>query len=164
MSAASTLKPLLVADRREVLRRSAAVACALLGCGLWPAMAAPAPWNAAAFDAKTSDAVLSALGASAPAASSEVALTAPDVADNGGAVPMSVSTALAGVERLALLIEKNPTVLIAVFDVTAAVDAHMSLRVKMMESSNVTAVAFMSDGRVLYSTKDVKVTLGGCVE
>jgi sulfur-oxidizing protein SoxY len=77
---------------------------------------------------------------------------------------MSVSTTLAGAERLALLIEKNPTMLIAVFDVTPSVDAHLSLRVKMMESSNVIAVAFMSDGRVLYSIKDVKVTLGGCVE
>ncbi len=157
--------PLAGCDRREALRRSAAVACALLGCGLLPAIAvAQPPWNAAAFDATTTDSVLAALGASAPVASSDVVLTAPDVADNGGAVPMSVSTTLAGAERLALLIEKNPTVLLAVFDVTASVDAHMSLRVKMMESSNVIAVAFMSDGRVLYSIKDVKVTLGGCVE
>ena len=158
--------PLAGCDRREALRRSAVVACALIGCGLIPAIAAASPptWNAAAFDATTTDSVLAALGASAPVASSDVVLTAPDVADNGGAVPMSVSTTLAGAERLALLIEKNPTVLLAVFDVTASVDAHMSLRVKMMESSNVIAVAFMSDGRVLYSIKDVKVTLGGCVE
>jgi sulfur-oxidizing protein SoxY len=157
--------PLAAFDRREALRRSAAVACTLFGCGLLPAIAvAQPPWNAAAFDATTVDAVLKALGASAPVASSDVVLTAPDVADNGGAVPMSVSTELAGAERLALLIEKNPTVLIAVFDVTPSVDAHMSLRVKMMESSNVIAVAFTADGRVLYSIKDVKVTLGGCVE
>jgi sulfur-oxidizing protein SoxY len=152
-------------DRREALRRSAAVACGLIGAGLLPAIAGAQPrWNAAAFDAATIDRVLAALGASAPLLSSNVVLTAPDVADNGGAVPMSLSTELLGVERLALLIENNPTVLVAVFDVTDAVDAHMSLRVKMLESSKVIAVAFMSDGRVLYSTKDVKVTLGGCAE
>ena len=165
MSVSVLHAPLAAFDRREALRRSAAVACTLFGCGLLPAIAvAQPPWNAAAFDATTVDAVLKALGASAPVASSDVVLTAPDVADNGGAVPMSVSTELAGAERLALLIEKNPTVLIAVFDVTPSVDAHMSLRVKMMESSNVIAVAFTADGRVLYSIKDVKVTLGGCVE
>ena len=165
MSVSVLHAPLAAFDRREALRRSAAVACTLFGCGLLPAIAvAQPPWNAAAFDATTVDAVLKALGASAPVASSDVVLTAPDVADNGVAVPMSVSTELAGAERLALLIEKNPTVLIAEFDVTPSVDAHMSLRVKMMESSNVIAVAFMSDGRVLYSIKDVKVTLGGCVE
>ena len=165
MSVSVLHAPLAAFDRREALRRRAAVACTLFGCGLLPAISvAQPPWNAAAFDATTVDAVLKALGASAPVASSDVVLTAPDVADNGGAVPMSVSTELAGAERLALLIEKNPTVLIAVFDVTPSVDAHMSLRVKMMESSNVIAVAFMSDGRVLYSIKDVKVTLGGCVE
>ena len=48
------------------------------------------------------------------------------------------------------------------FDVTDAVDANFSTRVKMGQSSNVFAVAMMADGRALYASKEIKVTLGGC--
>jgi predicted secreted protein len=43
----------------------------------------------------------------------------------------------AGVKRLLLLVEKNPSVLAAVFDVTDAVEANFNTRVKMGQSSNV---------------------------
>ena len=45
---------------------------------------------------------------------------------------------------------------------TDAVDAAFTTRVKMGQSSNVMAVALMNDNRVLFSQKEVKVTLGGC--
>jgi sulfur-oxidizing protein SoxY len=72
------------------------------------------------------------------------------------------STTLPGVKRLMILVEKNPSVLAAAFDVTDAVDASFNTRVKMGQSSNVFAVAMMGDGKVLYSVKEIKVTLGGC--
>jgi sulfur-oxidizing protein SoxY len=53
-------------------------------------------------------------------------------------------------------------VLAAAFDVSDAVDASFSTRVKMAQSSNVYAVAMMNDGKVLYAQKEIKVTLGGC--
>ncbi len=149
--------------RREALKHSLAVAGWLAGAGLLPtAAAAQSAWNPAAFGARTFDSVLDALGASRPTLSDEVLLTIPDLADNGAAVPVGVSTSLPGVQRLALLVEKNPTVLLAVFDITEAIDANVAIRIKMAESSNVYAVAMLADGRVLYRVKDVKVTLGGC--
>jgi sulfur-oxidizing protein SoxY len=66
------------------------------------------------------------------------------------------------VKRLLVLVEKNPSVLSAMFDVSDAVDANFSTRVKMGQSSNVYAVAMMGDGKVLFAQKEVKVTLGGC--
>ena len=48
------------------------------------------------------------------------------------------------------------------FDVTPAVEANFSTRVKMGQSSDVYAVAMMNDGKVLFAKKEVKVTLGGC--
>ena len=153
-------------SRRVLLRQSLSVAGALAAAGLWPGPAwAQAPsggWNAAAFDGRSLADVVKALGASKPVLSRDVTLTAPDIAENGAVVPMEVSTALPGVRRLALLVEKNPTVLMAVFDLSEAVDASVSLRVKMAESSNVYAVAILGDARVLYAVKDVRVTLGGC--
>jgi hypothetical protein len=72
------------------------------------------------------------------------------------------AAALPGAKRMLLLVEKNPSVLSAVFDVSDAVDANFSTRVKMGQSSNVFAVALMADGKVLYAVKEIKVTLGGC--
>jgi sulfur-oxidizing protein SoxY len=72
------------------------------------------------------------------------------------------STTLPGVKRMMILVEKNPSVLAAAFDVSDAVDASFNTRVKMGQSSNVFAVAMMGDGKVLYSVKEIKVTLGGC--
>ena len=77
-------------------------------------------------------------------------------------MPVGAATALPGVKRMLVLVEKNPAILSAAFDVSDAVEANFSTRVKMGQSSNVYAVAMMNDGRVLYAQKEVKVTLGGC--
>jgi sulfur-oxidizing protein SoxY len=148
-------------NRRELLARSATVAGLMAAAGLWPA-AAQAAWNQTAFDAKSMGDVMKALGAGAPAESKEVTVTAPDIAENGAVVPVGASTTLPGVSRLLILIEKNPALLAAAFDVTDAIEPAFNTRVKMNQSSNVIAVAVMADGRVLFAQKEVKVTLGGC--
>lgn len=149
--------------RRVVLQR-ATVASLLMAVGMLPtlALAQGDVYNTAAFEAQSLDDLVRALGASAPIESNEVALQAPDIAENGAVVPVGVSTALPGVKRLLLLIEKNPNILAAMFEISDAVVPAVSTRVKMGQSSNVFAVAMMDDGRVLYAHKDVKVTLGGC--
>jgi sulfur-oxidizing protein SoxY len=150
--------------RRHLLETSARVAALLAGVGLLPdlACAQAAGYNGPAFEAKAMAEALKALGAGAPVESKDVTLTGPDIAENGAVVPVGTSTALPGVKRLLLLVEKNPAVLSAVFDVSEAVEANFSTRVKMGQSSNVYAVALMGDGRVLYASKEIKVTLGGC--
>jgi sulfur-oxidizing protein SoxY len=148
-------------NRRDMLATSARVAGLLAGAGLLPA-AAQAAWSQAAFDAKTMADVAKALGGAAPAESKDVTITGPDIAENGAVVPVGCTTTLAGAKRLLLLVEKNPSVLAAVFDVTDTVEASFNTRVKMGQSSNVYAVAMMGDGKVLYAGKEIKVTLGGC--
>ncbi len=147
--------------RREMLSHSAAVAGLLASAGLLP-QAAQAAWSEAAFAAKNMADAVKALGGSAPAESKDVTITGPDIAENGAVVPVGASTSLAGAKRLLLLVEKNPSVLAAVFDVTDKVEANVSTRVKMGQSSNVYAVAMMGDGKVLFAQKEIKVTLGGC--
>jgi sulfur-oxidizing protein SoxY len=147
-----------------MLARSAQVAGMLAALGLLPglAQAQAAGYNTAAFDAKTMADLMKALGAGAPAESSSITVTGPDIAENGAVVPVGASTALPGVKRMLLLVEKNPSMLTAMFDVSDAVEANFATRVKMGQSSNVFAVALMADGKVLYAAKEVKVTLGGC--
>ena len=148
-------------SRRHFLQHSAVVAGLLAATGLFPRHALAA-FNKAAFDAKSVPDAVKAYGGAAPVESKDVTLTAPDIAENGAVVPFSVATGLAGVKHLLILVEKNPSALVAKFDVTDAVEASFATRAKMGQSSDVYAVAIMADGKALYAKKEVKVTLGGC--
>ena len=149
--------------RREMISQSARVAAMLAAVGMLPTVAqAQGSYNTTAFAAKNMAELMKALGTGAPAESKDVTVTGPDIAENGAVVPVGASTALPGVKRLLILVEKNPSMLTAMFDVTDSVDANMSTRVKMGQSSDVFAVAMMNDGKVLFAKKEVKVTLGGC--
>jgi sulfur-oxidizing protein SoxY len=154
----------MIATRRQVIKHSATVASLMAASGvLGPlAHAAGAAAGKGAFDAKTMADLVKSLGYGAPAESKDVSITAPDIAENGAVVPLGVATSLAGVKQVMLLVEKNPAVLAALFNVTPEVEANFSTRVKMGQSSNVFAVAVTNDNKVLFAQKEVKVTLGGC--
>lgn len=147
-------------SRRKTLKHSAALASLLAATGLFPRLALA--FNAPAFEAKNLADVLKAFGASAPQASKDVTITAPDIAENGAVVPLGASTTLVGVKQMLLLVEKNPSALIAMFNITDSVDANVLTRAKMGQSSDVYAVAVMNDGKTFFAKKEVKVTLGGC--
>ena len=150
--------------RRDMLSHSTKVAVMLAAAGMLPTLtwAQAAGYNTVAFDAKTIPELMKALGGGAPVESKDVTVTGPDIAENGAVVPVGATTALPGVKRILLLVEKNPSVMTAMFDVTDAVETSFSTRVKMGQSSDVYAVAMMNDGKVLFAKKEVKVTLGGC--
>jgi sulfur-oxidizing protein SoxY len=158
------IKEIEMQNRREMLSHSAKVAAMLASMGLIPglAQAQAAGYNSAAFAAKTMPELMKAFSAGAPAESKDVTITGPDIAENGAVVPVGAASTLPGVKRLLLLVEKNPSMLAAMFDVTDAIEANVSTRVKMGQSSDVYAVAMMNDGKVLFARKEVKVTLGGC--
>jgi sulfur-oxidizing protein SoxY len=62
---------------------------------------------------------------------------------------------------MAILIEKNPNMLAAVFDIPPGTDPAINTRVKMGQSSNVYALV-KADGKYYVASKEIKVTLGGC--
>lgn len=148
-------------NRREMLARGAAVLGLMAGAGLLP-QAAQAAWSTSAFEAKSLADALKALGLAMPVESKEVTLGASDIAENGAVVPLVVSCSAAGVKRLMVLVEKNPSALAAVFDIGEGVDASLTTRVKMGQTSKVYAVAQKADGSLVYAQKEIKVTLGGC--
>lgn len=147
-------------SRRDILKQSSAVAALLAATGLFPTQALA--WNAAAFESKSVTDVMKAYGAGAPSESKAVTLTAPDIAENGAVVPFAVATTLPNVKHMLILVEKNPSALVAKFDVTDAVEPNFSTRAKMGQSSDVYAVAITTDGKAYFAKKEVKVTLGGC--
>ncbi len=151
-------------ERREVMKAGsgATVLGLAVAAGLIPAHAqAQSVWNKGAFDAKTLADVAKALGGNAPTESKDVVLQAPEIAENGNVVRIGASSSNPAVTQIALLIEKNPNALAAVFDVPAGTEANFATNVKMGQSSNVYALAKVGD-KYVYAVKEVKVTLGGC--
>lgn len=146
--------------RRDTLQQSLAVTGLLAAAGLLPRDALA--FNKAAFEAKSVADAAKAFGGSAPVESKDVTLTAPDIAENGAVVPMVVASTLPNLKHLLVLVEKNPNALVAMFNVSDAVEPNFSTRAKMGQTSDVYAVAITQDGKALFAKKEVKVTLGGC--
>ena len=149
-------------QRRDALRITTVLGLAVAAGLISPADALAAEtWNTAAFDTKNLNDTVKALGGSSAAISKDLVISAPDIAENGAVVPVSVSTTLAGVQQIAILVEKNPNALSANFTIPAGTEAYVSTRVKMAQTSNVFALAKV-DGKWLVASKEIKVTLGGC--
>ncbi len=146
--------------RRDSLKQIACVAGLLAGVGY--SSLAEAAYNKAAFDSKSVNEAIKFQGGGSISDSKDVLLNAPDYSENGSAVALSVSTALAGVRKILILVEKNPASLAASFEVSESIEANFSTRIKMSQTSDVYAVAVMADGRALFSKKEVKVTVGSC--
>ena len=148
--------------RRQALKTGGGftVVAAAISAGVLPASAF-ADWNKAAFDAKSLNDVVKAMGGAGVEKSGDIAITAPDIAENGAVVPIAVASKIAGTQSIAILVEKNPYALSAQFDIPAGTEANVGTRVKMGQSSNVHAVV-KANGKYYVATKEVKVTLGGC--
>ena len=119
-------------------------------------------WPEKAFEAKSPGDTMKALfGSTDVSESSAVVLSAPDIAENGAVVPVSVSSSLDGVESISIIVEANPSPLAASFDLGPNAVADVSTRLKMGKTSNVVAVV-KADGKLYKAQKEVKVTIGGC--
>lgn len=133
-----------------------------VGAGLLTPRAVLAKWPESAFNAEAVDAALTgALGSDNPADSSEITVKAPDIAENGAVVPITVSSSLAGVSSIAVLVKENARPLTANYDLAETTEAYVSNRIKMGKTSDVIAVV-KADGKLYQAKKSVKVTIGGC--
>jgi sulfur-oxidizing protein SoxY len=145
-------------NRRHLLRQGSVLAL-LVGCGvatLDQALAA----EASGFEAKTLDEALAAIGGK-PVDSKDLTLIAPDIAENGAVVPLSITSAIPKTETIFVLVEKNPFPLAASFAIPDGTEPFVAARVKMGESTRVYAVV-RADGKLYSTFKETKVTLGGC--
>lgn len=121
-----------------------------------------AAYPAKAFESKDAATVLTNLfGSAEHSPSDKITLTAPDIAENGAVVPISVATTIEGAETISVIVEQNPQPLVASFDLTSGSMADVSTRIKMGKTSNVIAVVH-ANGKLYSASKEVKVTIGGC--
>ncbi len=151
-------------QRRTFLKGSlagTAVAVAV-GAGLLTPRAVLAAWPKSAFKAKKIDDALAKLfGTADNTPSDKIAIKAPDIAENGAVVPVSVKASLDGVESIAILAAKNANPLTSSFSLGANALPQVSTRIKMGKTSDVIAVV-KAGGKVYSARKNVKVTIGGC--
>jgi sulfur-oxidizing protein SoxY len=151
--------------RRLILQGAGAVALVGLGnvaFGLEPAFAAANDkYPEAAFKAKSDADAIKALYGRSAEPSEKVKLDAPEIAENGAVVPISVSTGLTEVTSISILVAENPNALAASYRIPAGTMPSVGNRLKMAKTSNVIAIV-EAGGRLYSATKEVKVTVGGC--
>jgi sulfur-oxidizing protein SoxY len=144
--------------RRLLLKGGAAIAA----LAALPRALLAAAWPEKAFASTEADAAMSALfGTTEATPSDRITLKVPEIAENGAVVPVTVSTTLENVESISLVVENNPRPLAASFEIPAGTLPDVSSRIKMGETSDVIAVV-KTDAGIFSTSKQVKVTIGGC--
>ncbi len=153
------------ATRRLILKGVGSVALAGLGI-VWfswakAIAAANDGYPEGAFKQKDEKEAIKLLYGRAAEPSDKVKLDAPEIAENGAVVPISVSTTLTDVTSVSFLVPENPNVLAAYYRIPPGTMPNVANRLKMAKTSNV--IVIVEAGGKLYSaTKEVKVTVGGC--
>ena len=151
--------------RRMILKGTAVLA--LIGLAgirfdLTPAFAAANDkYPEDAFKQKSGDDAIKSLYGKTAEPSDKVKLDAPEIAENGSVVPISVSSTLSDVTSISILVAENPNALAASYRVPAGTMPTVANRLKMAKTSNVIAVV-EAGGKLYSATKEVKVTVGGC--
>ncbi|ACA14730.1 putative exported protein of unknown function with sulfur oxidation protein precursor SoxY domain [Methylobacterium sp. 4-46] len=151
-------------DRRFVLRAAGlgSVIAAASFCLPLRASANPdAAYPADAFKQKGEADAVKKLFGQAATASDKVKLDAPEIAENGAVVPVSVSTDLPDVTSIAILVAENPSALAAVYKFAPGTLPTVASRLKMAKTTPVIAVV-EAGGKLYSATREVKVTVGGC--
>lgn len=151
--------------RRLILQGAASVA--LVGLGNLPfgvtsaGAAANDKYPEAAFKQKSEADAIKALYGKTAEPSDKVKLDAPEIAENGGVVPVSVTTTLDKVTSISFLVAENPNALAASYGIPDGTVPNVANRLKMAKTTNVVAIV-EADGKLYSATKEVKVTVGGC--
>ncbi|RBI82776.1 thiosulfate oxidation carrier protein SoxY [Rhodosalinus halophilus] len=111
--------------------------------------------------AATVDELVNEFTGGADVADGGVNLDAPEIAENGNTVPISVSAD--GATAIMVLAAGNPTPPVATFNFgPLAGSSSASTRIRLAGTQDVIAVAKMADGSFARTSKEVKVTIGGC--
>lgn len=148
----------MILTKRQLLLASAGIAVAAAALRASPAVASTSD-----VDKKIQE-----FSAGKTPQSGKVTLTAPEIAENGNTVPITVKvdSKMAGddmVKSIMIVADENPSPGVATFNFTEMSGAAMAAtRLRLAKTQNVIAIAKMADGSVYMDKKVVKVTIGGC--
>lgn len=154
-------------QRRTLLKGaiSASTLALVAASGLLLPQRLLAHWPSDAFTAETvEDALLALVGQAEVATDSALNFkvgSPPSYAVNGASVPVAIESNLENIERVAILVEKNPFPLAMSFDLTPAVLLPFKSMIKIREDSQVIAI-IRADGKLYKTSRFVEVDIGGC--
>lgn len=152
--------------KRRTLLKGSLIAGAVsfaVAAGLLIPRSVVAAWNALAFGAKDpATALRELLGTQDHTPSDAVRIQAPDNAQNGAKVRVTVETDLEDVRSISIIASRNPYPLVASFEFGPRTEGFISTDIKVAETADVVAVVKRGD-MFLSAAKKVQVTAGGCV-
>ena len=150
-------------QRRTFIKGSLAASAAGIaaGVGLLVPGSVLADWNTAAFESKDIKASMTAIAGGAGEASGDIKIKAPDIAENGAVVPVTVTSGIAGTESISIFAANNATPLTSSYTLGEGAEGYVSTRIKMGKTADVVALV-KAGGKVYSAKKEVKVTIGGC--
>ena len=150
-----------VTQRRSLLRATAAWLAVGGSALLKPLAAFAADWNKAAFDARNWEGALKGMNVASPTLSKDILLKAPDVAEDGNNVPITVGSRIPNTQMIAVLVDKNTQPLVASFTFATGVETEFTVGVKVSRTSRVRVVV-QADGKFFFTSREVRVTSGDC--
>lgn len=152
-------------NTRRVFLKGTLSASALgvaVGAGLLTPRTVLAAWPKNAFQSKDIKEAMKLIDGSDSATAGHVTLQAPDIAENGAVVPVTMSSDLDNVVSLTLFAKNNPYPLNSSYALSNGAMPFASSRIKLSKTMEVMAVARTADGKLYSASKQVKVTIGGC--
>ncbi len=173
-------------NRRDVMRVASGLALAFSAGLLKPSdvfagTAWGADWNGAVYTAKSLEAFVIAMNGDTTTPNSSKTVTqrgnapglsrakeqdliieAPELAENGTNVQVTLTSKIPNTDFLALLADQNPNPVCVGFHVLPEIEPYYSVRIKVAESSTLVAVA-RSGGKWFYELRDITVMIGGCL-
>lgn len=139
----------------------------LTGLGVAVALAAR-PFAAHATPADVNVSIQALVGARDLLDDGRVSMVLPEIAENGGTVPLTVAVASPmsaddHVKALHIFCDGNPSPDMASYFLGPLNGkAEVSMRIRLMQTQKVVVVAETSKGEALVARREIKVTLGGC--
>lgn len=128
---------------------------------LVPIKALAAVWNKAAFETVKINEATKNLAINNEISSTAIEIIAPDLAENGAIVQVEIKSNIANTESIAILVEHNPTPLIAIFKFSNGAEPYVITRIKMAETSDIKIVVKAGD-QYFSNAKNVVVLENGC--
>lgn len=126
-----------------------------------PKNALAALWNKAAFETTKLNEAEESLDVKGEKLSQDIVISVPDKAENGAIVQVEVTSKILNTETISILVEKNPTPLIAHFKFSNGAGPFVVTRIKMAETSDVKVVV-KAGNEFFYNSKNVIVLENGC--
>ncbi len=149
--------------KRRIILKGTLVGGASVASGLLSSRIALAAWPENTFNKTNLNDAMDSLGVTNLSISKDITINAPDMAEHGALVPVSIISSIPGIDKISILVEKNPQPLVAIFELSNKCRGYVSTRIKMKSESNIIAIV-EAGGRYYSNKKVVNVAIGGCDE